>query len=211
MEYRKDSGYADAGLRADLPACSVVLIGINTVIFLIGVLMPSVGRTMEEQGSFGVLYLLYDREFYRLVTSAFLHADAEHLLNNMLLLYCCGEIVEKSLGKCRFLVLYFGSAVFGNLLSAAYELSTGSYYTSIGASGAVFGITGALLFLVIVKRGEAARISMKRMLLAVIMSLYAGFRSPYVNNAAHIGGLLSGFILAFVLGVVPSVTGRKGE
>lgn len=191
--------------------CCIVLIGINVMIFLIGLIAPATGARLEEAGCFSVLYLLYGNEFYRLVTAAFLHVDAEHLIFNMLLLYFCGEIVEKSLGRCRTLILYFLAAVCGNLLSAAYELSTGSYYYSIGASGAVFGLTGALLFLVIAKKGAAARISMKRMALSVVLSLYAGFSSPYVNNAAHVGGLLSGFLLAFLLSVIPPLTGRKGE
>lgn len=112
--------------------------------------------------------------------------------------------------KVRFLILYFGSAIFGNLLSAAYELSTGSFYESIGASGAVFGLTGALLFLVIVKKGAAAGISLKRAVFAVVLSLYAGFGSAYVNNAAHVGGLLSGFLLGFLLSIIPPVFRKKG-
>ena len=59
-----------------------------------------------------MVYLLYEHSgFYRLITAAFLHADVEHLLNNMLLLYCCGDVVERCLGKVRFLILYFGSAI----------------------------------------------------------------------------------------------------
>ena len=122
----------------------------------------------------------------------------------------CGDVVERCLGKVRFLILYFGSAIFGNLLSAAYELSTGSFYESIGASGAVFGLTGALLFLVIVKKGAAAGISLKRAVFAVVLSLYAGFGSAYVNNAAHVGGLLSGFLLGFLLSIIPPVFRKKG-
>lgn len=214
MEYRGNAWNAETASGSgykELPVCCIALIGMNVVIFVIGLASPAMGRQMEEAGCFSVLYLLYGNEFYRLVTAAFLHADAEHLIFNMLLLYFCGEIVEKSLGKCRTLILYFLSAVCGNLLSAAYELSTGSYYYSIGASGAVFGLTGALLFLVIVKKGAAAHISMKRMVLSVLLSLYAGFSSPYVNNAAHIGGLLSGFLLAFLLNVIPSLPRRKGD
>lgn len=212
MEYRNNADDAGAGGREqyqNLPVCCIVLIGINAMIFLIGLLSAKAGAWLQEAGQFSAVYLLYDNGFYRLVTSAFLHADAEHLLNNMLLLYFCGEIVEKTLGRCRVLILYFGAAVFGNLLSAAYEISTGSFYTSIGASGAVFGLTGALLFLVIVKKGAAANISIQRMLIALFLSLYSGFRSPYVNNAAHIGGLLSGFLLAFLLSVIPQLPKGK--
>lgn len=212
MEYRENlqrTVNGGFGAYRDLPLCCIALIGINVVVFLIGLISPEIGMRMENAGCFGVLYLVYNDEFYRLITASFLHADAEHLLFNMLLLYFCGEIVEKSLGRCRMLILYFVSAVCGNLLSAAYELSTGSYYESIGSSGAVFGLTGALLFLVIVRKGAAARISMKRMVVAVLLSLYSGFSSAYVNNAAHLGGLLSGFLLAFLLSIIPPVWGKK--
>ena len=128
------------------------------------------------------------------------------LLNNMLLLYCCGDVVERCLGKVRFLILYFGSAIFGNLLSAAYELSTGSFYESIGASGAVFGLTGALLFSGnCQKRSGCGNFPEKESVFAVVLSLYAGFGSAYVNNAAHVGGLLSGFLLGFLLSIIPPV------
>lgn len=213
MEHSEHSGYTavdySMGKYKSLPVCTVILTGINTAVFLIGLLLPRVDVWMKMQGQFSVAYLIYGRDIYRLVTAAFLHVDIEHLLNNMLLLYCCGEIVERSLGRCRFLILYFLSAICGNLLSAAYELSTGGYYNSIGASGAVFGLTGALLFLVIVKRGAAAHISLQRALIAVALSLYAGFSSAYVNNAAHVGGLLSGFLLAFLLSIIPPLFRKK--
>lgn len=156
MAYREtmeNNGMKAGRAKNQIPYCTVVLVASNVILFLIGLILPKAGEWMESEGCFSVVYLLYEHSgFYRLITAAFLHADVEHLLNNMLLLYCCGDVVERCLGKVRFLILYFGSEIFGNLLSAAYELSTGSFYESIGASGAVFGLTGALLFLVIVKK-----------------------------------------------------------
>ena len=214
MAYREtmeNNGMEAGRAKNQIPYCTVVLVALNVILFLIGLILPKAGEWMESEGCFSVVYLLYEHSgFYRLITAAFLHADVEHLLNNMLLLYCCGDVVERCLGKVRFLILYFGSAIFGNLLSAAYELSTGSFYESIGASGAVFGLTGALLFLVIVKKGAAAGISLKRAVFAVVLSLYAGFGSAYVNNAAHVGGLLSGFLLGFLLSIIPPVFRKQG-
>ena len=210
MDYRgntREGGPLSAA--KGLPLMNIGLIAVNAAVFVVGLLAPSAGKAMGEAGCFSVLYLMYGGEYYRLITAAFLHADAVHLFNNMLLLYFCGEIVEKTLGKPRALILYLLSAVCGNLLSAAYELSTQNYYTSIGASGAVFGLTGAMLFLVLVKKGAAAHISMRRALLAVALSVYAGFTNPGVNNAAHVGGLLSGFLLAFFLGIIPRLPRRK--
>ena len=214
MEYRgtwREAGPAGADRYKDLPVVSIALIAANAVVYLAGVLFPRVGVLMEEYGCFSVSYLLYGKEYYRLITAVFLHVGAEHLLNNMLLLYCCGDIVEKSLGRIRFLLLYLFAGLGGNLLSAAYELFTGNFYHSVGASGAVFGLTGAMLFLVIMKKGAAAHISLRRALLSVLLSVYAGFTAQNVNNAAHVGGLLSGFILAFLLGLTVPQTpvGRR--
>ncbi|HJA91601.1 MAG TPA: rhomboid family intramembrane serine protease [Candidatus Eisenbergiella merdipullorum] len=99
----------------------------------------------------------------------------------------------------RYLILFFLSGICGNLFSAVYELSTGTFYESIGASGAVFGLVGGLFYLVLAKKGRAAGISVQRMVLMIALSLYAGFQSVMVNNAAHLGGLLSGFLTAFLL------------
>ena len=187
MAYREtmeNNGMEAGRAKNQIPYCTVVLVALNVILFLIGLILPKAGEWMESEGCFSVVYLLYEHSgFYRLITAAFLHADVEHLLNNMLLLYCCGDVVERCLGKVRFLILYFGSAIFGNLLSAAYELSTGSFYESI---------------------------SLKRAVFAVVLSLYAGFGSAYVNNAAHVGGLLSGFLLGFLLSIIPPVFRKKG-
>jgi len=192
-----------------LPVCCIALIVINVSVFLLEVIIPSAGIWMKEQGCFGVVYLLYDNDYYRLLTSAFLHADIEHVANNMILLYFSGEIVERSLGRFRFLLLYLGAALCGNLLSAAYELSTGGFYNSIGASGAVFGVTGALLLLVVCRRGSAGEITLQRLLISVALSFYAGYRNASVNNAAHLGGIVSGFILCFLLNIIPRIKKRR--
>ena len=189
----------DQGKRrkaAGIPWCSAVLTGINILVFLACYIW---GDWLYGEGAFSVLYLIHNGEYYRLVTSMFLHADINHLVNNMLLLYFGGELVEKSIGRIRYLILFFLSGICGNLMSAGYELSTGGFYESVGASGAVFGLIGGLLYLVIAKKGYGARISIQRMVLMIALSLYSGFQSPVVNNAAHLGGLLGGFLLTFML------------
>ena len=115
--------------------------------------------------------------------------------------------MEKTIGRIRYLILFFASGICGNLLSAVYELSTGSFYDSIGASGAVFGLVGALLYLVITRKGQAAHISLQRMVLMIALSLYSGFQSVVVNNAAHLGGLISGFLLTFLLCHIGTMSG----
>ncbi len=179
-----------------IPWCSAVLTAVNIVVFLA---CQFYGSILYPEGAFSILYLIRNGECYRLVTAMFLHADISHLANNMILLYFGGEIVEKTVGRIRYLILFFLSGICGNLFSAVYELSTGSFYESIGASGAVFGLVGGLFYLVLAKKGRAAGMSVQRMVLMIALSLYSGFQSVMVNNAAHLGGLLGGFLLAFLL------------
>ena len=120
MVKRQTYRYQDQKYK-DIPWCSAVLTAINVVIFLI---CEFTGDWLYDEGQFSVLYLTHSREYYRLVTSMFLHADIGHLVNNMILLYFGGEIVEKTIGSFRYLALFFISGICGNLLSAVYELTT---------------------------------------------------------------------------------------
>ena len=94
MAYREtmeNNGMEAGRAKNQIPYCTVVLVALNVILFLIGLILPKAGEWMESEGCFSVVYLLYEHSgFYRLITAAFLHADVEHLLNNMLLLYCCG-------------------------------------------------------------------------------------------------------------------------
>lgn len=191
--------------REEVPWCSAVLTGINILVFAA---CHFWGRQLFDAGCFSVAYLLRGQEYYRLVSAMFLHVDIAHLINNMILLYFGGEIVEKTIGKGRCLLVFLLSGICGNLLSAAYELSTGVFYDSIGASGAVFGLVGGLLYLVVTRKGRAAQISVQRMILMIALSLYSGFQNVVVNNAAHLGGLIGGFLLTFLLCHVGKLPGE---
>lgn len=195
MESR-NSGRGKVQRVKDIPWCSAVLTAINIAVFLACHIR---GDVLYTKGVFSIAYLLRGKEYYRLITSMFLHANIGHLVNNMILLYFGGEMVEKTVGKVRFLILFFLSGICGNMLSAMYEAATGGYYDSLGASGAVFGIVGGLLYLVIARKGRAARISLQRMILMILFSLYSGFSDAGVNNAAHLGGLIGGCLITFLL------------
>ena len=87
----------------------------------------------------------------------------------------------------------------GNILSAWWDIQTGEYAVSAGASGAIFGLIGALLYVAIRNRGRIGDISGKGIIFMIILSLYYGFTSTGVDNMAHIGGVLSGFLLSILL------------
>lgn len=171
---------------------TIGLVVLNIFLFIISVFS---GDLLYNEGAFSLQYVLYGKEWWRTITSMFLHADADHLVGNMLMLYFAGEIVEKYLGKRQYVILYFFSGITGSLFYAAYEFYTGSYMASIGASGAVFGLIGALLVIVVRHKGKYGDITLKRMGFMIVYMIYMGLRTSNVNNAAHIGGLICGILL----------------
>lgn len=176
-----------------LPWVTICLVVSNVILFMI---CTFTGRMLYNKGALGVMMVIEDRSFYRILTSMFLHTDSGHLFSNMIVLYYVGEIVEKRIGHLPYAVLYFLSGIAGSIVSMGYELLSGDYISSVGASGAVFGVEGALLLLVILHRGRMESVTIGRMVFVIAFSLYCGFTSTDVNNAAHIGGVLMGFALA---------------
>lgn len=183
--------------------CTVALIVINVAVFLI---LSAMGDTedavfMMNHGGMYEPLIVQEHEYYRLFTSMFLHFGMSHLLNNMVLLGALGWNLELETGKIKFLIIYLVSGLGGNLLSLYYDqsLPLGERAVSAGASGAIFGLMGALLYVVIVNRGRLGRLSGRGMLFMIALSLYYGLTSTGVDNWAHIGGLVCGFILSVIL------------
>lgn len=181
-----------------LPICTIAIAAANVLIFL-G--LSFMGMTedpafMMEHGAMYVPYLMNGERYYTLITSMFLHFGFSHLMNNMVMLLVIGYSLEPEIGKIRFLLIYLGSGLMGNLVSAWFDVSQGSYAVSAGASGAIFGIVGALLYVAIRNHGRVGEISTRGLVLMAGLSLYYGFTAQGVDNAAHIGGLISGFLLA---------------
>lgn len=181
--------------------CTVALIVINVAVFFI---MSLFGNTedamfMLEHGAMFEPLITGEHEYYRIITSMFLHFGIEHLLNNMVILGALGWNLELETGKIRYLIIYLVSGIGGNLLSLYLGVSSAEYAVSAGASGAIFGLMGALLYVAARNRGRMGRISGKGVLFMIALSLYFGITSSGIDNAAHIGGLLCGFILAVIL------------
>lgn len=183
------------------PIITMGIIGINAFVF---VWLSFFGMTedagyMLEHGAMFVPLVLGNHEYYRLITSMFLHFGFSHLMNNMVMLFFLGSILEEEIGGFKYFLLYFVSGLAGNLLSAAMDLKTGEFVVSAGASGAIFGVIGALLIIVAKNHGHLRTLNGRGMVFMVVCSLYHGFTSTGVDNMAHIGGLVSGILLAFIL------------
>ena len=177
---------------------NTALIVMNVILFLIpdflGFLLP--WDSLFEKGTMIPLLVAEKGEYYRLFTSMFLHFDIRHLLNNMLVLFVLGERLEDCLGHGRYLLFYILCGIGANLISLLFYLRSGELFTmSAGASGAIFGVTGGLIWIVYRNRGRIGDINSRQLVLMAALSLYLGFSSTGVNNAAHVGGLVTGMLL----------------
>ena len=178
-----------------------ILILINVLVFLVSDL-TGYSQDVMHMLDLGAAYtplITEGGEVYRLFTSMFLHFGIAHLLNNMLVLFVLGSRLERAAGKIRFLVIYLLGGVAGNVISLLLELDSGDYSVSAGASGAVFGVMGAMIYIVVRNRGWLEDLSWRQIVVMALFSLYFGFASSGVDNAAHVGGLISGGILAVIL------------
>lgn len=155
---------------------------------------------MLEHGALYVPAVLEDGEYYRMVTSMFMHFGVEHLFFNMILLYYMGTLLEPEFGSFLFLFIYLFSGLMGNAVSLLWYRMTDSYAVSAGASGAIFGLVGAAAWLVIRHHGYYKRIGIRQIVLMVVFSLANGYMEGGINNAAHIGGLLAGFLCGIIFG-----------
>ena len=136
-----------------------------------------------------------------MVALMFMHFGIRHLVNNMLILFVLGDNLERALGKIRYLFFYLTCGVLANVISLLWEIwFPGSrMVVSAGASGAIFGVIGGLLYVVGVNRGRLEDLSSRQLATMVLFSLYFGFTSTGVNNVAHVGGLVSGIVMAWIL------------
>ena len=163
---------------------TIFLIITNIVVFIIYTIS---GDVLYNMGSLSAVDIIERKEYYRVVSCMFMHGDVEHIMSNMIFLAVLGEMLEKTLGHAKFTALYMIAGIGSSFCSVAYELLTRQFYHSVGASGAVCGLLGALLVLVIRNDGHFREITLKRMILGIFYLVYTGLRSPIVNNAAHIG------------------------
>ena len=138
------------------------------------------------------------KEIYRLISSMFLHAGLLHLLCNMYSLYVIGPQLESFFGKTKFIIIYLISGIIGNLLSLAFLQDN---IVSVGASGAIFGLLGALLYFGYHYRVYLSTVIKSQIIPLILLNLSIGFFASGINNFAHIGGLIGGVLVSMAAGV----------
>ena len=178
------------------PFITYILIGLCLLMFVIsGFGMDTM--TLIKYGA-NVSMLVQNGEVYRLITYMFLHAGIFHIFFNMYSLYIVGPRVEDFFGKWKFLLIYFISGISGGLLSVAMNGDV----VSVGASGAIFGLFGALLYFGYNYRGYIGSIIKSQILPIVIYNLLIGFFIPGIDMWGHLGGLIGGVFTAYALGTI---------
>lgn len=186
----------------DMPIVTLALIAVNIIYFIVIYANGGFNNvTMVELGAAFTPYITQYGEYYRIFTSMFMHFGIEHLISNMLALMVLGEALERYVGKIRFLIIYLLSGIIGGIVSVASYALRDRMVVSAGASGAVFGVLGAILVVTIfghIRSGEV-RIEPRRLIMFALLSILSGFNDTGIDNYAHIGGLVSGIIIALIM------------
>ena len=191
-----------------LPIVSALLVGINLVVFLGEYLTQD---ALVNSGGLQRTAIMEYHQYGRLVWAMFLHSDISHLFNNMIILFFLGSMLEKEVGHLWFTGIYFLSGIGGNLVSLAVKVLEQSDVPSIGASGAVFGLDGLLLALVLFSQSFRNTATPTRVILMIVLSLYNGFTGQNIDNAAHVGGLVVGLAAGMVCVFFRKLSGGKRE
>ena len=182
------------------PIVTGILILVNIIVFI---LMYILGKGSEDTDTllkFGanVPALIRGGDYYRLIASGFLHIGIIHILCNMYSLSVLGPSIEHFYGKAKYILIYFFSMIIASLFVMVFQ---NDYSVSAGASGAIFGLLGSLLYFGYYYRGYIGNQIIGQIIPVIIINLVIGFISPGISNAAHIGGLIGGICVSFMLGI----------
>ncbi|MCL2575585.1 MAG: rhomboid family intramembrane serine protease [Defluviitaleaceae bacterium] len=191
------------------PYFSATIIAINILMFALMELSGGSQNTLNLL-RFGAAnyYLTFEHmQLYRLVTPIFLHIGFVHLLFNTMWIAIVGIRAEKYMGHFKFLILYLASGIVGGI--AMMLLSPNA--VGAGASGAIFGMFGALLAFTLVTKKQAGDLSASTLGMLIVLQVLFGFAAPgilgegiNIANSAHIGGLIVGFVLGFIFTKIPN-------
>ena len=178
-----------------------VLIILNVLYFLYLEIAGSSEDTvfMIHHGAMYAPFVVEYHQYYRLLTAVFMHFGINHIANNMLVLFVLGDNMERALGSVRYLIFYLLCGVGANVVSMLVELNDPVPPVGAGASGAIFGVIGGLLYAVMANRGRLEDLSTRQLVVMILFSLYFGFTSTGVDNVAHVAGMIIGFVLAMIM------------
>ena len=199
---KDDASKMENLFKSKVPYITYLLIAINCIFFIV--------PWIFGKNSYNYMINLFcvhgpsirAGQYYRLLTGIFLHGSIYHLFFNCYSLYVIGSQIESFLGKIKYITIYLLSGICGSLMSIAF----GGNVASIGASGAIFGLMGALLYFGYYYRVYLGNVVIGQLVPIIILNLGLGFMISGVDNAAHVGGLIGGVIITMGLGIKDKTT-----
>lgn len=197
----KDAKEAEEVFKEKTSYVTYIIMAINIFLFIFMYFFGNGSEDLETLFYFGALNktaVLEYHHYFRIITSAFLHIGIIHLVCNMYALYILGREIENYFGKLKYIIIYIVSAVVGSLITLLF-ISEDTL--SAGASGAIFGLMGALLYFGYHYRTMLNNAITKQIIPLIALNLLIGFVATDINNYAHIGGLLGGLLASMALGV----------
>jgi len=192
---KENADQANKVFEPKLPIVTTILIALNVLIFLFGIFFGTRDFLINTFAVYGPF--IREGDFYRLITGIFLHADILHLGFNMYSLYVIGSQIESFFGKTKFILIYLFSGLMGSLLSI---LLNGNV-PSIGASGAIFGLLGSMLYFGYYYRVYLGNTLTSQIVPIILVNLLIGFTTSGIDNFGHIGGLIGGFLITMAFGI----------
>ena len=187
----------------DKPLITIGIIAINVIMYVVTAYLSFVyakGSIFNSDTNVLILLgakvneLIQKGQYYRLISCMFLHGGIVHLGVNMYSLYAIGPMVEKVYGKAKYVAIYFFAGICASIFSYIFSTSV-----SIGASGAIFGLLGAVLVFAIKSKGKTGNAFIRSILSVIFINIFIGATLPNIDNFAHIGGLLGGMLIAFLV------------
>lgn len=191
----KDATRIEKVFKNKGPYITFILMGINVLLFLVPVLLGSYETIINRYCIHGPSIRM--GEYYRLITGMFLHGSIMHLFFNVYALYVIGSQIENYFGRIKYLIIY----LFSGLMGALFSMIFGGSAASIGASGAIFGLMGSLLYFGYHYRVYLGNVLKTQLIPLIIFNLFLGFILSGVDNFAHIGGLIGGVLITKAVGV----------
>lgn len=189
-----DAEHIESVFKMKYPIVTYLLIALNVILYVIPVLTNSYDVIINNFCVYGPL--IKAGQYYRIITGVFLHGGILHLAFNCYALYVIGSQLESYLGKVRYLIIYLFSAVTASLFSMIFNSNP-----SIGASGAIFGLMGALVYFGYHYRVYLGNVLKSQIIPLILFNLLIGALSTGIDNFAHIGGLIGGLLITSALGI----------
>ena len=192
---REDASRIEKVFKQKIPVITYILIAINIVAYVFGIFFTNYDAYISVFGIHGDS--IRAGQIYRLLTGIFIHSGITHIAFNCYALYVIGSQLESFFGKWKYTIIYLFSGLIGGLFSMTF----GGNYISVGASGAIFGLMGSLLYFGYHYRVYLGNVVKSQILPLVLTNLLIGFIVPGIDKYAHIGGLIGGALITIALGV----------